>query len=52
MVAELQGVQDSIDYAFWSAGNFAGAGNMNSMKYLTVDGVDPLFPNYAGGAVP
>lgn len=33
---------DSIGYAFWGFGNFAGMANI---KYLTVDGVDPLGPS-------
>ena len=49
MVSKLQTVQDAIGYAFWSAGNFAGTSNI---KYLTVDGVDPILDSYAGGAVP
>jgi hypothetical protein len=32
---------DAIGYAFWSFSNFAGQANL---KYLTVDGVDPLGP--------
>lgn len=49
MVAELQSMQDAIGYAFWSAGNFTGTSNI---KYLTVDGVDPLQNTYTGGTLP
>lgn len=51
MVSELQAVTDSIGYAFWSAGNFAG---VTHLKYLTVDGVDPINDNYSvgNGALP
>src|SRR5262249_34661223 len=40
----------SIGYAFWSTGNFAAV--VSNTKYLTVDGVDPLFPSYQGGFIP
>jgi hypothetical protein len=49
MTAEITAVQDSIGYAFWSAGNFATPTNM---KYLTVDGVDPIQNSYTGGTLP
>lgn len=35
---------DTIGYAFWSLGNY---GNKLNIKYLTLDGVDPLFPSYS-----
>jgi hypothetical protein len=35
---------DSLGYAFWSLGNF---GNKQNIKYLTLDGSDPLFPSYS-----
>ena len=45
---------DSIGYAFWSAGNFATntAYTVGNLKYLTVDGVDPLFNAYTNGTIP
>jgi ABC-type phosphate transport system substrate-binding protein len=49
MVSEISAVTDSIGYAFWSAGNFATPTNM---KYLTVDGVDPIQDTYTGGTLP
>jgi hypothetical protein len=49
MVSELQTVQDSIGYAFWSAGNFA---NTSNLKYLSVDGIDPILDTYQGGSIP
>ena len=50
MVAEIGAVTDSIGYAFWSTGNFAGV--VGTTKYLQVDGVDPLFASYSGGFFP
>jgi hypothetical protein len=49
MITEAQAVQDSIGYAYWSSGNFA---NNSNIKYLTVNGVDPLFNTYTNGAIP
>jgi hypothetical protein len=52
-VSGVDSVSDSIGYAFWSAGNFScaayGPGSANTMKYLTVDGVDPLCTAYGCG---
>ncbi len=39
-----------LGYAFWGTGNFANV--ISTTSYLTVDGVDPLFANYAGGVFP
>lgn len=36
---------DSIGYAFWSLGSFGGKPNL---KYMTLDGADPLYANYSG----
>jgi len=54
MVNALSATADSLGYAFWSFGNFASSGTVNpaNLKYLTVDGVDPLAASYAGGALP
>lgn len=50
-VSQVQATEDSIGYAFWSSGNFKsatyGAGTAGDLKYLTVDGVDPLFASYS-----
>jgi len=35
---------NSIGYAFWGLGTFGGKTNI---KYMQVDGADPLYPNYA-----
>jgi len=46
MVAQLQAATTSserLGYAFWSAANMAGLSNV---KYLTVNGVDPLLDSY------
>jgi hypothetical protein len=34
---------DSLGYAFWGYGNFSAITSGSIAKYLTVDGVDPLF---------
>ena len=39
---------DALGYAFYSVGTF---GNRTTLKYLTVDGADPLQDNYTGGSV-
>jgi len=44
MVATVGAVTDSLGYAFWSTTNFSKV--LSTTKYLTVDGVDPLFPTY------
>ena len=49
MVSTLQTVQDSIGYALWSSGNFNRTSNI---KYLTVDGIDPILDTYTNGTVP
>jgi ABC-type phosphate transport system substrate-binding protein len=42
---------NSIGYAFWGLGTFGGKANI---KYMTLDGVDPIYPSYAtnGGNFP
>jgi len=40
-VSEVGDIADSIGYAAWSFGNFAPV--LTTAKYLTVDGVDPLY---------
>lgn len=39
-----------LGYGFWSTGNYAS--QLSNVRYLTVDGVDPLFSSYAGGFFP
>lgn len=39
-----------LGYSYWSTGNFASV--VNSTRYLTVDGIDPLYASYAGGFFP
>jgi hypothetical protein len=41
---------DVLGFAFWSTGNFANI--QANVRYLTLDGVDPLFPSYEGGTFP
>ncbi len=49
MLGELQSTEDSIGFELWSAENFAGTSNI---KYVSVDGVDPLFNTYSDGTIP
>ena len=52
MVAQLQKATDTdnrLGYFFWSAGNAAG---LTNVKYLTVNGVDPLQNSYSNGTLP
>jgi hypothetical protein len=44
MVATVGATTDSLGYAFWSTTNFSKV--VSTTKYLTVDGVDPLFATY------
>jgi hypothetical protein len=53
MVTEVNSMANSIGYAFWGFGTFSSVGGSRpNSKYLTVDGVDPLFASYLGGAFP
>jgi hypothetical protein len=52
MTAQLQAAGNSdnrLGYFFWSASN---AGSLNNVKYLTVNGVDPLANGYTDGVLP
>jgi len=49
MLSELQSTEDSIGFELWGAENFAGTSNI---KYVSVDGVDPLFNTYSNGTIP
>jgi len=49
-ITELQDTDDSIGYAFFTFGDFAKTGT--KLRYLTVNGVDPLYATYAGGTLP
>jgi hypothetical protein len=40
-----------LGYFFWSAGNAAGTGGAN-VKYLTVNGIDPIQNAYSNGTLP
>lgn len=40
MVSTVNSTADSLGYAFWGFSNFQGKANL---KYMTVDGIDPLF---------
>jgi hypothetical protein len=54
MIKTLAATADSIGYAFWSAANFSTTNNVSqtNLKYLTVDGVDPIQTNYTTGLIP
>jgi hypothetical protein len=51
--ANTNALTNTLGYAFWSLGSF-GADKANNVKYLQLDGVDPLFPSYSvhNGAFP
>jgi hypothetical protein len=40
---------NALGYAFFGLGTFGGKANV---KYVTLDGVDPLYATYAGGSFP
>jgi hypothetical protein len=42
-------IPNGLGYAFYSLGTFSG---IPSLKYLTIDGVDPLYTNPSGGSFP
>lgn len=44
MVSTVGATSDAIGYSFWSTTNFAKV--ISTTKYLTVDGIDPLYPAY------
>jgi hypothetical protein len=50
MISEVGDIADSLGYAFWSFGNFAGV--VSTTKYVTVDGIDPLRASYVNGTFP
>lgn len=48
---------NTLGYAFWTFSTFAAASAQNNLRYITLDGVDPIQANYfapasAGGANP
>ena len=51
MVAAVENVTDSLGYAFWSQSNFSSA-TPGTVKYLSVDGVDPIQEVYTNGEIP
>jgi ABC-type phosphate transport system substrate-binding protein len=55
-ILQVESTNDSIGYAFWSAANFKGtpygSGTAGALKYLQVDGVDPLCTTYGCGGSP
>jgi hypothetical protein len=51
VVSAIEHVEDGLGYAFWSESNFSGA-SPGTVKYLTVDGVDPIEEVWQDGEVP
>jgi hypothetical protein len=55
-ITQVESINDSIGYAYWGVANFKsatyGSGTPGALKYLTVDGVDPLFASYSNGEIP
>ncbi len=51
MVKAILGTEDGLGYAFWSESNFSSA-TPTTIKYLTVDGVDPIEEVWQDGEVP
>ena len=50
MVATLQAAStDTMGYFFWSAGNASG---LTNVKYLKVNGIDPIQNTYSNGVLP
>jgi hypothetical protein len=52
--AYANGYNDALGYTFWGYGNIKSGNNHadTNTKYLTVDGVDPIFATYTTGLVP
>jgi hypothetical protein len=50
MVSETGSIGNALGYAFFSFGNVAA--DVSTARYVTVDGVDPLFASYTGGTLP
>jgi hypothetical protein len=50
MISEVSQIPDALGYAFWGFGNFASV--LNTTKYVTVDGVDPIRATYTNGIFP
>jgi hypothetical protein len=50
ITSEVGLISDGLGYAFFSFGNVSGI--TTTAKYLTVDGVDPLYASYSGGTLP
>ena len=44
MVSSVSSTTDALGYAFWSVATFSGK---TAIRYLTVNGVDPLYQGYA-----
>lgn len=45
------GLQNSVGYAFWTFSTFANSCVRANLRYLQVDGVDPLFASYSANPV-
>ncbi len=52
MVKTVGNNPDGFGYSFWGYGNFTTGNLVANLKYLTVNGVDPLYANSGTGANP
>ena len=53
MIKTVANNADALGYSFWGYGNFTTAYTSPAkLKYLTVNGVDPLYANSGSGANP
>lgn len=52
VVTNVKATADSIGYAFFGYGNFSKIAGTSSYGYLTLQGVDPIFPSYTNGNLP
>lgn len=48
--AQNNAATDTLAYAFWSFSNFSST-NSTKLKYVTVDGVDPIQDSYSNGSL-
>lgn len=49
MVSQVNSTANGFGYTFWSYGNFGSAPNV---RYLALDGVDPIQASYVDGSLP
>jgi hypothetical protein len=51
MVSNINSAEDSLGYAFWGVYNYLSTNSAN-VKYLTLDGVDPIQQVWTDGSLP